>query len=151
MSLDWSNLVFLVIGWILSRLGEYFSSRQSLSNAIAVARDTRRYEVGRESYKTAMAAINIGLDVAAQRRTPSPDEMHEMLNEFYDPLRDARINLGLPMTGEVTGELIDAIFAVPRAAEEGGDVRAAGERALVILHRHRDEITDAWHRILHGD
>lgn len=150
MALDWTNIVTLVGGWALAQVGSYIDSKRSMASARAIARDTRRYELGREGYKAAMAAINLGLDIAGEQLQPTPDEMHEILLKFFDPIRDARIAFAIPMTHREIAELIEAVFTVPTAVEKGGDIEAAKTKAFAILNKHRREITDAWKEVLHG-
>lgn len=151
MALDWTNIATLVGGWFLAQLGSRFESKRSTANALVLARESRRYELGKEAYKAAMKAIGLGFEIADEDRTPSPDEVRQLLLDYYGAIKDARVVFGLPFSGKESEEIIDAFFIVPVAREKASDVNSAKTKAKDILRKHQNEFEEAWRRTIHGE
>ena len=149
MEVFW-DLAKIAFGSALALVASYIGNRQSASTTLAVARATRRFEVGREAYKSAQAAIQAGRHILTlENLPPLGEEAISMISSFYQPLVDARINLALPVTLEMKAELVGAVFAVFLAHERGQDTNPAKDRLRLEISKHEDEIVTAWQQIVH--
>lgn len=151
MALDWTHVVTLVGGWALSQLGSYLESKRAVASASTLSRENRLFEIGRDAYKAGMAAVDVGHDVVLGRlELNTPEKVDEVYTKFFNPILDARIAFGLPVTSEVKKEIFNVIFMVSTTHAKGADLEKMRNSAVESLNRQREEIIGAWRRVLHG-
>ncbi len=156
MPIDWAgvvkDLILITFGALLSGLSGDFVGRRATDTQLMMAREERRFDVGREAYKAAMGAIDRARKMAF--RLAPPAEIHEFAADLTLRIEDARVILGLPGLKEKRLELYDACeeffgwFSGPRSADDF-DVKM--KRFISATNQYEFELTEAWQSIIEGE
>ncbi|HET8563800.1 MAG TPA: hypothetical protein VFM35_08025 [Candidatus Binatia bacterium] len=154
----WFQLFLVAFGSALALLVQYLTNLQSAQTNLALARDQRRFEVGRAAYDKAHDALvllfNFMLRAIEQPTVHAPDAV-DVLNKISKPLLDARIVFGLT-TDKVKIALEEAVFDLVRGAEilanesNPAQLNEAIQRVQTLIREQREEFEHAWRRTIEG-
>jgi hypothetical protein len=151
MGIDLGQLVFLIVGALLTLTTTWITNRQAMSNSLVIARDQRVFDLRREAFKGASDAWDVVSEIRhMDKSTISVRTISGMDSKVLDPIFNARMVFGLTTTKEQTNRLIDVFFAPFEGSLDARQFDDACSQLVNVVSEHYREIRNAWQRTLEG-